>query len=462
MFPIEHSPLDRRTFLGVAAAVPLTQVPLGADQLPKLSQGMVKVPAPMLIPAGVPAARFAPNGVGFGGGVVIHYDDGNRSDFTKAFPVHLELGMPAISAVNTGSMDGRSTKLTWAQAREMRDSGLWSIGNHTRDHRRLTGVTVSEMRVQVESAYATILAQMGEPPLWFVPPYHASNKNVEIVSSRLHARSRSTTSAGDSQGGYTFASSSAQPWDAWRFPGGTAALPKFLADLYYRTVVGGDIVHIYMHGITPTNVDNGATNIGEAEHRALLQGIRDRNIPVLDARALAYPRLNLLEDPSFELGGRLLSPVNFNGTAAVRTAQSDAHSGSSYLRLTTAGAPGSGPAVRLPATGVPVHITREWRFTCWVRASRVTGGRFRVDVVRSTGLIGVPTSNLILTANGFGGEAVSTGWQRFTKTLDMTGYSEARFYLEGRSSDASSVSIDFDSMSLIPSYAYDINGETPV
>lgn len=462
MFPIRRTPLDRRAFLGVAAAVPLTQVRLGADQLPKLSPGMVNGSASMLISAGVSAAQFAPNGVGFGGGAVIHYDDSNRSDYTKAFPIHKELGIPAISEVNTGPMDGRSTKLTWDQAREMRDSGLWSIGNHTRDHRRLTEASVSEIRVQVESAYATILAQMGEPPLWFAAPYQASNKNVEIISSRLHARSRSLASAPDSQGSYTFPSSSVQPWDAWRYPGGLSVLPQFLDDLYYRTVVAGDIIHIYMHGITPTNVDNGLTNIGEIEHRALLQGMRDRNIPVLDARSLAYPRLNLLEDPSFELGGKMLSPVNFNGTATLRTAQPDAHSGSAYLRLTTAGATGSGPAVRLPTTGVPVHITREWRFTCWVRASRVTGGRFRVDLVRSTGLSGVPTSTLILTSNSFGGEAVSTGWQRFTKTFDMTGYSEARFYLEGRSTEASSISIDFDSMSLMPSYAYDINGETAV
>lgn len=248
-------------------------------------------------------------------------------------------------------MDGRPTKLTWGQAREMRDSGLWSIGNHTRDHRRLTEITVSEIRVQIDSAYAAILAQMGEPPIWFVAPYHASNKNVEIISSRLHARSRSLASAPDSQGSYTFPSSSIQPWDVWRYPGGLSVLPQFLNDLYYRTVVGGDIIRLYMHEITPTNVDTGATNIGEAEHRALLQGIRDRNIPVLDARALAYPRLNLLDDPSFELGGKMLSPLNYNGTAAVRAAQPDAHSGSSYLRLTTAGATGSGPRVAIHMLG---------------------------------------------------------------------------------------------------------------
>jgi peptidoglycan/xylan/chitin deacetylase (PgdA/CDA1 family) len=460
MFPIKHNPLNRRAFLGVAAAVPLTQVPLGAGELPTLSPGMVNRSATVLIPAGVPAAQFAPNGVGCGGGVVIHYDDANRSDYTKAFPVHKELGLPGISLVNTGPMDGRSTKLTWDQAREMRDSGLWSIGNHCREHRRLTELTIAEARAQIESGYATILAQMGEPPLWFVAPYHDTNKNVEIMSSRLHARSRSLASASGSQGGYTFLSSPVDSWFAGRYPGGLSELPKFLNDLYFRTVVGGDIVHVLIHEITPTNVDNGNYNIGETEHRALLQGIRDRNIPVLDARALAYPRLNLLEDPSFELGGQYLTPVDYNGTAVVSSGKADAHSGSSYLRLTTAGATGSGPAVRLPATGLPVHVTRDWRFTCWVRASRASGGRFYIHVERSTGLSGVPISTLILTANNYDGQPATTGWQRFTTTFDMTGYNEARIYLGARASEAVSVSVDIDSMSLIPSFEYDINGET--
>lgn len=462
MFPIKQKSVGRRAFFGVAAAVPLTQIPLRAEASPGFNSGMVRGSASALVPAAAPAAQFAPNGVGFGGGVVIHYDDGLRGDYTKAFPVHKELGIPAISMVTTGYMDGRSVRLTWDQAREMRDSGLWSIGNHTRNHIRLTEATVPEIREQIESAYSMILAQMGEPPLWFVPPYHASNKNIEIISSRLHARSRNLKSAGASQGGYTFPSSYVESWHAGRYPGGVADLPKFLSDLYYRTVVGGDVVHVLMHEITPTNVDNGNYNIGVIEHRALLQGIRDRNIPVLDARALAYPRLNLLEDPSFELGGKFLTPVNFNGTAVVSTGKMDAHSGSSYLRLTTGGAIGSGPGARLPATGIPVHITREWRLTFWVRASRNTGGRFYSEIERSTGLNGVPTSTLTLTANAYQGQPATTDWQKFTQTFDMTGYSEGRIYLGGRTTEAAPLSIDIDSMSLIPSYAYDINGETAV
>jgi hypothetical protein len=109
---------------------------------------------------------------------------------------------------------------------------------------------------------------------------------------------------------------------------------------------------------------------------------------------------------------------------------------------------------------LPVHITREWRFTCWVRASRATGGRFRADALRGTGLAGVATSNFILTANGYNGQAITTGWQKFSTTFDVTGYNEVSLYLEGRSADGRAIDIDVDSMSLIPSFAYDINGET--
>jgi peptidoglycan/xylan/chitin deacetylase (PgdA/CDA1 family) len=396
---------------------------------------------------------------------VIHYDDGHLTDYTKALPVHTELGIPAISNVITGFIDngppvGQGPRLTWSQAREMRDSGIWSIGNHTLGHIHLTQASIADIRSQVETGYARILKEMGEPPLWFAPPYHETNKNVEIVSARLHARARSSASGTASQGAYTFTSSVIMPWDAKRYPGGLAALPGYLNDLYYRTVIRGDVVHLYMHEITPTNTDNGFNNIGEAEHRALLDGIRQRNVPVLDARALAYPRLNMLDDQSFEEGGPGWTLAKYNGTPVVRTGQADAHSGSCYLRLANAGASGSGPNVRLVSLNLPVHITREWRFTCWVRASRATGGRFRADALRGTGLAGVATSNFILTANGYNGQAITTGWQKFSTTFDVTGYNEVSLYLEGRSADGRAIDIDVDSMSLIPSFAYDINGET--
>lgn len=452
----------RRAALGVLAGVALPGViPL---LTPQRANALVPAADLSLQPL---AARYAPNGAGFGGGVVIHYDDGYQTDFTKAFPVHQELGIPGISNVVTGFIDngppaGESPRMTWGQARAMRDSGIWSIGNHTLGHRRLTQSSVADIRSQVETGYARILEEMKEPPLWFAPPYHETNKNIEIISSRLHARARSAASGTASQGAFTYTSSVIMPWDAKRYPSGIAALPGYLTDLFYRTVIRGDIVHLYMHEITATNTDNGHTNIGVAEHRALLEGIRQRNIPVLDARALAYPRLNMLDDQSFEEGGQGWTLKQYNGSAALRTGQTDAHSGKCYLRFANAGAAGSGPNAFLASLNLPVHTTREWKFTCWVRASRDAAGRFRADALRGTGLAGVATSNVTLTANGYGGQPVSAGWQKFTATFDLNGFNEVRFYLEGRSADGKAIDIDVDSMSLIPSFAYDINGESAV
>lgn len=454
----EPRALGRRAALGLLASVALPGL------LPQAAQAgtIVRAGTSSLL---APTASYAANGVGYGGGVVIHYDDAHQTDYTTAFAVHKELGIPAISNVVTGFMDtggppGEGARLTWSQAREMRDSGIWSIGNHTAGHWRLSDASPADIRAQVEGGYTRILQEMREPPLWFAPPYHATNKNVEIITSRLHARARSSSSGAASQGAFTFTSSAIQPWDAERYPAGLSALPGYLDDLYYRTVVRGDIIHVYMHEITPKNTDNHYTNIGVAEHRALLEGIRDRAIPVLDARALAYPRLNMLDDQSFEEGAVGWTLAQYNGTAAVRKGQTDAHSGNSYLRFANAGAAGSGPNAKLISLNLPVHTTREWRFTCWVRASRATAGRFRADVLRGTGLSGVPTANINLTANGLTGQPVNAGWQKFTATFDMTGYNEVRLYMEGRSADGKPVDIDVDSMSLIPSYAFDINGES--
>ncbi|MDG2526458.1 poly-beta-1,6-N-acetyl-D-glucosamine N-deacetylase PgaB [Stenotrophomonas sp. HITSZ_GD] len=79
--------------------------------------------------------------------VLLTFDDGLRSTYTRAFPLLRAYGFPALVAVVTDWVDlpaerhidygprafGREDFLTWAQLREMRDSGLVEIASHTHD-----------------------------------------------------------------------------------------------------------------------------------------------------------------------------------------------------------------------------------------------------------------------------------------------------------------------------------------
>lgn len=395
-----------------------------------------------------------------GGGVVLHYDDGYATDYTLAFPLHAELGLPGISHINSGVI-GDAGRLTWDQLREMRDSGLWSVGNHTKDHLSLTSLTATQAREQIEDCFHAILDELGEPPAWFAPPYHAVNKNSEIISYRLHQRERSP-SIGPTPAGHLMypTAGQIQPVDVQRQPNGVVDIDATVDDIFYRAVVRGELVSAYMHQITATHSDDGTNaNIGEHELEHFLQSLMDRNIPVIDPRALTWPRSNLLEDGSWEQGGEGWTLANFNGTSSIVTDATDAHSGHSYLRLSNAGAAGSGPNATGLYWAFPLHQATTWRFTCWVRPSR-TANTFRVDLRKSYEYAGLSTSNVNLTTGGGSGQQINaTDWTKFTTTFDMTGYSHGRLYLEGRSTDGAALTIDVDSMSLTPSWQYDINGD---
>lgn len=89
-----------------------------------------------------------------GRAVLLTFDDGLRSAYTHVFPLLKAYGWPALVAPVTGWMEmgadrrvaygardfGRDDFLTWAQLREMRDSGLVEIASHSHDlHRGVPG-----------------------------------------------------------------------------------------------------------------------------------------------------------------------------------------------------------------------------------------------------------------------------------------------------------------------------------
>ena len=70
--------------------------------------------------------------------ILITMDDANESDYTRVYPLLLATKMPAVIAAPVGWMvrgqaPGGEPELTWAQAREMQDSGLVEFASHGYD-----------------------------------------------------------------------------------------------------------------------------------------------------------------------------------------------------------------------------------------------------------------------------------------------------------------------------------------
>ena len=78
---------------------------------------------------GVMAGRFRPRPRS----VLVSFDDGCDSDFMVAMPLLAELGFHAVSFLVTDRI-GSGSCLTWAQARLMQASGVFSFQSHSHSH----------------------------------------------------------------------------------------------------------------------------------------------------------------------------------------------------------------------------------------------------------------------------------------------------------------------------------------
>lgn len=157
--------------------------------------------------------------------VLLTFDDGLRSVYTRAFPLLRAYGFPALVAVVTDWIDlpagrqvdygprpfGPDDFLTWAQLREMRESGLVEIASHTHDlhhgvranpqgnstpaavtriydpaSHRYEDAEAYRRRVQADLARSRdlIARHTGQPPRAIVWPYAAySNATNRIAES---------------------------------------------------------------------------------------------------------------------------------------------------------------------------------------------------------------------------------------------------------------------------------------
>lgn len=158
--------------------------------------------------------------------VLITFDDGLRSVRERAFPVLRAYGIPALVAVVTdwiempadgrvayGARDfTRDDFLTWAQLREMQDSGLIEVASHSADlHRGIVGnpqgntmpaaitrrYDPATARYESEAAYLArirddlrrsrdaIATHLGRAPRALVWPYAAYNPRINAVADTL-------------------------------------------------------------------------------------------------------------------------------------------------------------------------------------------------------------------------------------------------------------------------------------
>ncbi|QCF27860.1 polysaccharide deacetylase family protein [Hydrocarboniclastica marina] len=111
--------------------------------------------------------------------VALTFDDAYESVYTTAWPILEQARLPFTVFVNTDAIERKSAGyMSWEQLRELAESELVTIGNHTSDHRHLVAVpgeSRDQLNARVDSALSnadnTLKRRLGLSPRLFAYPY---------------------------------------------------------------------------------------------------------------------------------------------------------------------------------------------------------------------------------------------------------------------------------------------------
>ena len=131
------------------------------------------------------------------GTFVISVDDGHSDGALYALPILRAHGFVATFYVVAGRI-GNPDNLTWDQVGELAAAGM-EIGNHTLHHVRLTTLTPTELRSEIDGAQALFAARLCRAPTTFAYPFGDFNRAVVGAVLDANFRMAVTTAHGAGQ-----------------------------------------------------------------------------------------------------------------------------------------------------------------------------------------------------------------------------------------------------------------------
>jgi len=115
--------------------------------------------------------------------VVITFDDGYVSFYTKAWPILQEFGFPATVYVCPGYADSNPNYLNWQQIITLQENGI-EIGSHTMYHPSLISCPPDRLTREIAGSKEALEAKLGVPVKSFCYPSGQCNQQVaQLVQS---------------------------------------------------------------------------------------------------------------------------------------------------------------------------------------------------------------------------------------------------------------------------------------
>lgn len=111
--------------------------------------------------------------------IIITVDDNYILGYTSMYPILVELGMVAINYTHTRGIGIGAPKASWAQVREMDESGVFLVESHSQSHPNLTQISAAQLFDEVHGSRDDISANVnGKVTRHFCYPFGKYNQAV--------------------------------------------------------------------------------------------------------------------------------------------------------------------------------------------------------------------------------------------------------------------------------------------
>lgn len=114
--------------------------------------------------------------------VLLTVDDAWASFYQHAWPILKRDKIPFVLFINTREINQKNKNyMTWAQIREIHESGLGVIGHHSYSHDYIVGWDADRMRNDLERASQDFMRELGHIPEYFSYPFGEYNLELKNI-----------------------------------------------------------------------------------------------------------------------------------------------------------------------------------------------------------------------------------------------------------------------------------------